>query len=66
MNNNNNNNNKGITPVYHSGMRVTDQQMLQILKEESGAARSDIESSLAKGFRGMTGHVLLLLLLLLF
>ena len=47
----------GLTPVYHSGMRVTDPQMLQILKEESGAARSDIESSLARGFRGMTGHV---------
>ena len=44
----------GIAPSYSHGMRVTDQFALQLLKEESGKARFEIESALARGFRGMT------------
>lgn len=46
----------GHKPVYHGGMRVTDTKMLKFLKEESGSARYEIESALAKGFRGTTGQ----------
>lgn len=42
----------GSTPSYHSGMRVTDEDTLRWLKETSGSARFEIESSLARGFRG--------------
>lgn len=44
----------GIAPSYSNGMRITDQFALQLLKEESGKARFEIESALARGFRGMT------------
>lgn len=47
----------GGSPVYHNGMRVTDHSMLKILKEELGAARFEVESALARGFRGMTTRV---------
>lgn len=43
----------GREVVYHLGMRVTDQQTLQFLKEESGAARYEVESALARGIRGV-------------
>jgi len=46
----------GIVPSYSHGMRVTDQYALQLLKEESGKARFEIESALARGFRGMTNR----------
>eukprot|EP00597_Dinobryon_sp_UTEXLB2267_P009551 CAMPEP_0170084782 /NCGR_PEP_ID=MMETSP0019_2-20121128/19868_1 /TAXON_ID=98059 /ORGANISM="Dinobryon sp., Strain UTEXLB2267" /LENGTH=599 /DNA_ID=CAMNT_0010300993 /DNA_START=34 /DNA_END=1833 /DNA_ORIENTATION=- len=46
----------GGSPAYHNGMRVTDESMLQILKEESGTARFEVESSLARGFRGMASR----------
>lgn len=42
----------GAVPVYHNGMRITDVETLQFLKETSGSARFEIESSLARGFRG--------------
>ena len=43
--------------IYHNGMRVTDEDMLRILKEESGKARYEIESALARGFTGMAAGV---------
>ena len=49
---------EGATPIYHNGMRVTDLHMLRILKEESGTARFEIESALARGFQGMAARVL--------
>lgn len=44
--------------IYHhkNGMRVTDDQGLKVLQERSGSARSAIESSLARGFRGRPGQ----------
>ena len=42
----------GAVPVYHNGMRITNIETLQFLKETSGSARFEIESSLARGFRG--------------
>ena len=46
----------GRSPVYHEGMRVTDEETMKFLKESSGAARFEIESSLARGFRGRPGQ----------
>ena len=49
---------KGNNPQshYHDGMRVTDDETMQYLKETSGSARFEIESSLARGFRGRPGQ----------
>ena len=47
---------KGHNPQYHDGMRVTDDETMQYLKETSGSARFEIESSLARGFRGRPGQ----------
>eukprot|EP01041_Mallomonas_annulata_P001080 gene1080-2110_t len=41
---------------YHGGVRITDELSLRCLKETSGSARSAIESSLARGFRGRPGQ----------
>lgn len=41
---------------HMNGMRVTDDQGLKVLQERSGSARSSIESSLARGFRGRPGQ----------
>ena len=46
----------GKIPYYHDGMRITDQETMQYLKETSGSARFEIESSLARGFRGRPGQ----------
>ena len=46
----------GLKPVYEGGMRVTDDETMNFLKETSGAARFEIESSLARGFRGRPGQ----------
>ena len=46
----------GQIPQYSFGMRVTDEHGLRCLKEVSGSARSAIESSLARGFRGRPGQ----------
>jgi len=43
---------QGTQLAYHNGMRITDEDTLRLLKETSGAARFEIESSLARGFRG--------------
>lgn len=43
-------------PQYHDGMRVTDDETMKYLKETSGSARFEIESSLARGFRGRPGQ----------
>jgi amino-acid N-acetyltransferase len=43
----------GKLPIYHVGMRITDEQTLKLLKEESGLARFEVESALTKGFRGL-------------
>jgi amino-acid N-acetyltransferase len=43
----------GEVPIYHNGMRSSDLKMMQFLKEESGAARCEIEKSLAKGYSGL-------------
>ena len=43
---------QGTQLTYHNGMRITDEDTLRLLKETSGAARFEIESSLARGFRG--------------
>lgn len=44
----------GETPIYHNGMRCCDSKMMQFLKEETGAARCEIEKSLARGYSGMS------------
>ena len=46
----------GNVPLYHDGMRVTDDDTMRYLKETSGLARFEIESSLARGFRGRPGQ----------
>jgi len=46
----------GLKPLYEGGMRVTDDDTMNYLKETSGAARFEIESSLARGFRGRPGQ----------
>ena len=46
----------GHVPQYHDGMRVTDDDTMRYLKETSGSARFEIESSLARGFRGRPGQ----------
>ena len=46
----------GRQPLYHDGMRVTDDDTMRHLKEASGLARFEIESSLARGFRGRPGQ----------
>lgn len=46
----------GKIPYYHDGMRITDQETMKYLKETSGSARFEIESSLARGFRGRPGQ----------
>ena len=46
----------GCQPQYHDGMRVTDDDTMRFLKETSGLARFEIESSLARGFRGRPGQ----------
>ena len=42
----------GQQAVFFNNMRITDDEMMQHLKETSGAARFEIESSLTRGFRG--------------
>ena len=46
----------GHHPVYHQGMRITSDEGLRVLKEVSGFVRYEIESSLARGFRGRPGQ----------
>jgi acetylglutamate kinase len=46
----------GKTPQYHDGMRISDEETMVYLKETSGSARFEIESSLARGFRGRPGQ----------
>jgi amino-acid N-acetyltransferase len=46
----------GRSPIYHEGMRVTDEETMRYLKESSGSARFEIESALARGFRGRPGQ----------
>ena len=46
----------GNVPLYHDGMRITDDDTMRYLKETSGLARFEIESSLARGFRGRPGQ----------
>jgi acetylglutamate kinase len=46
----------GRIPNYHDGMRITDEETMSYLKEVSGSARIEIESSLARGFRGRPGQ----------
>lgn len=46
----------GRTPFYYDGMRITDDVTMKYLKETSGSARFEIESSLARGFRGRPGQ----------
>lgn len=46
----------GSTSRYYKGMRVTDEAVMRILKEEYGIARFEMESALARGFRGTTNH----------
>ena len=42
----------GAQAEYYNGMRITDEETLRVLKETSGAARFEVESSLTRGFRG--------------
>lgn len=44
---------EGLQLRLHKGMQVTDRKVLQLVKEESGVARFEIESALAKAFGGM-------------
>lgn len=44
----------GKTAKYHHGIRVTDLDTLALIKEESGKARFEVESLLARGFKGIT------------
>ena len=46
----------GHNPIYHQGMRITSDEGLRVLKEISGFVRYEIESSLARGFRGRPGQ----------
>jgi len=46
----------GREPVFHTGIRVTDTETMRCLMEVSGAARFEIESVLARGFRGRPGQ----------
>ena len=46
----------GKVPQYHDGMRISDDETMKYLKETSGSARFEIESSLARGFRGRPGQ----------
>jgi amino-acid N-acetyltransferase len=46
----------GLTTTFHNSMRVTDDRIMSYLKEASGSVRFDIESSLARGFRGKPGN----------
>lgn len=46
----------GKKPQYHDGMRISDEETMKFLKETSGSARFEIESSLARGFRGRPGQ----------
>jgi acetylglutamate kinase len=46
----------GRKPQYHDGMRISDEETMKFLKETSGSARFEIESSLARGFRGRPGQ----------
>lgn len=46
----------GHNPVYHQGMRITTDEGLRVLKEVSGFVRYEVESSLARGFRGRPGQ----------
>lgn len=48
--------NTGNAAVYKGGMRVTDEESMRALKELSGYVRFEIESSLARGFRGRPGQ----------
>lgn len=43
----------GVQLRLHNGMQITDRKVLQFVKEESGVARFEIESALAKAFGGM-------------
>lgn len=38
--------------IFEEGIRITDESAMQQLKEVSGAARFEVESALARGFRG--------------
>eukprot|EP01041_Mallomonas_annulata_P009200 gene9200-19071_t len=44
------------TISYHDGVRITDDVTLQYLKELSGFARYEIESKLARGYKGRPGN----------
>ena len=46
----------GLTTNFFNSMRVTDDRIMSYLKEASGSVRFDIESSLARGFRGKPGN----------
>ena len=46
----------GISPSFHGGVRITDEITMKFLMEASGSARFEIESSLARGFRGRPGQ----------
>ena len=46
----------GMTPKYYNNMRITDDFTMTCLKETSGSARFEIESSLARGYRGRPGQ----------
>ena len=46
----------GRNTTYHNNMRVTDDDTMRVLKEASGYIRYEIESSLARGFRGKPGQ----------
>jgi amino-acid N-acetyltransferase len=46
----------GCTLKSYNGIRITDEKTLHLLKEASGSARFEIESSLARGFRGLTSQ----------
>lgn len=46
----------GLSPNYHDGIRITDDMTMKMLMEASGSARFEIESSLARGFKGRPGQ----------
>jgi amino-acid N-acetyltransferase len=49
-------NTPGRSLNFHEGIRVTDSETLKDIKELSGYARFEIESSLARGFSGKPGN----------
>lgn len=43
-------------PLFHNGVRISNNDVMKYLKEISGFARFEVESALARGYRGRPGQ----------